>query len=489
MEISDIKKKIEKLPQSPGVYFFHGQNKEILYVGKATNLRSRVQSYFRNVISSAVDKSDAEIGSDLSTTLCSAQDDTKKMVHVKGRSEWIGLMVSQVCDIDFQETDSVLEALILESNLIKKHQPKYNTLEKDDKSFSYFVITKEEFPKVLIIRKTDLCKISNLKSQIIIKSKIINDKSKFRNSKFIKNSKLEIKNSAIYGPYTSKQQMQIALKIIRRIFPFHALKQQTEKGCLDFQLGLCPGPYADAISKIDYKKNIHGIEMILQGKKKNLVSKLEKEMLSYAKKDEFEKAAAVRNRIFALNHIRDVALMNREFESSISNTRYGMQNTRIEAYDISNISGQHAVGSMVVFENGQANKSAYRKFKIKTVDGSNDVAMMREVLLRRFGNDWAMPDLVLLDGGLGHFNMAEKLLHTEMGLVVNIAAVAKGPTRKNLDIRSAFIHNTSNLVSQNNKLKIDNILQDNLLVKSIMDEAHRFAIGYHRKLRSKNALQ
>ena len=434
--MSIISDKIKELPITPGVYFFRDQNGKILYIGKATNLKSRVGSYFRGDI-------------------------------VVGRSEWIGLMVVQVADIDFEQTDSVLEALILESNLIKKHQPKYNTLEKDDKSFSYFVVTKEEFPKFLIFRKTD-----------------------------IDLEKLEAKSyklKAIYGPYTSKQQMQIALKIIRRIFPFHAGKQKTEKGCLDFQIGLCPGPYSDAISKVDYKKNIRGIEMILQGKKRSLISRMEKEMQTFAKKNEFEKAAVLRNKIFALQHIRDVALMTRDFEPvefSKKLTPNKLKPARIEAYDISNISGDHAVGSMVVFENlptgqagGQANKSQYRKFKIKTVNGSNDVAMMKEVLSRRFNNDWAMPDLILLDGGQGHVNMAEKLLHEELGLVVGIVGVAKGPTRKKLDIR----YNTNLQINANSL--IVNVLQDDNLVKFIMDEAHRFAISYHRKLRSINSLK
>lgn len=424
--------KVAELPQNPGVYFFRDLNGKILYIGKATNLKSRVQSYFRGDI-------------------------------VAGRSEWISLMVSQVASIDVEQTDSVLEALILESNLIKKYQPKYNTLEKDDKSFSYFVVTKEDFPKVLIVRKTDISE----------------DGKTFVSKKLIKIEKLK----AVYGPYTSKHQMQVALKIIRRIFPFHLLKQKTEKGCLDFQLGLCPGPYADAISKIDYKKNIRGIEMILQGKKKGLISKMEKEMQLFAKKNEFEKAAVLRNKIYALSHIRDIALMTRDFEEKSSITSNQSLGMRIEAYDISNISGQHAVGSMVVFIGGQADKSQYRKFKIKTVEGSNDVAMMKEVLSRRFNNDWAMPELILLDGGLGHLNMAEKLLHQDLGLVVKIVAVAKGPTRKKLDLRC-----DSNLQKQAD-LQIENILQNDNLIKSIMDEAHRFAIGYHRKLHRKGSLQ
>lgn len=467
--MSTIIDKIKNLPQAPGVYFFYGEDKNLLYIGKATSLRSRVQSYFRGVISSEADK-----------------------FSVQGRSEWIGRMVAQVTEIDFQETESVLEALILESNLIKARQPKYNTMEKDDKSFSYFAITKEEFPRVLIFRRTDL----DLEKNELVQKGFSFKKLKAESYKL----------KAIFGPYTSKHQMQIALKIMRRIFPFHAHKQKSEKGCLDFQLGVCPGPYDGAISKEDYKKNIRGIRMILEGKKKRLIGTLEKEMQAAAKKNEFEKAADIRNKIYALQHIRDVALMTREFEEDkfqISNDKFqtnsNLQNSnleidskfkiqnskflRIEAYDISNISGEHAVGSMVVFENGQPNKSQYRKFKIKTVVGSNDVGMMKEVLLRRFKNDWPMPDLILLDGGIGHVNMAEKILHDELGLAVEIVGVAKGPTRKNLNLQIANSKQITNIKISN---EIQQILGNENLLKHIMDEAHRFAITYHRKVRHRN---
>ena len=475
MSMSTIKEKLNKLPLEPGVYIFRDKSGKILYIGKATNLRSRVGSYFRG---------------------------TETRAHIES-------MMPSVVDVDFFETDSVLEALILESNLIKKHQPKYNIDLKDDKSFSYFVVTEEEYPRVIIVRATDIQE--NQKSKI----KNQNDNSKLKNSKFIQNSKFEIKYSNIYGPYTSRQQMQVALKIIRKIFPFHANKQKTEKGCLDFQIGLCPGPYADAISKEDYKKNILGIKMILEGKKRRLVTTLEKEMKEAAKRHEFEKAAQLRNKVFALQHIRDIALITREENPHLSRSnrdilsRKGEENKeksiRIEAYDISNISGTNAVGSMVVFTNSQPDKSQYRKFKIKTIEGSDDVGMMKEILLRRFKNDWPastrgnsprfdemshrveagdrsstrgwpMPDLILLDGGQGHVNMGTKLVQ-ELGLIVPIAGVAKGPTRKKLLVHSSgFIDND----------RIQKILDDKNLVKSIMDEAHRFAIAYHRKLRKKN---
>ena len=399
-----IQTQLRNLPQKSGVYIFRDKSKKILYIGKATSLKNRVGSYFSGAHNYRIEK-----------------------------------MVSQIKEIKIRETDTVLEALILEANLIKKYQPRYNIKEKDDKSFSYFVITKEEFPRVLILRKTE---VETRQCLVSIK---------------------------IYGPYTSKKQMQIALKIIRKIFPFHSLRQKTEKGCLDFQIGLCPGPYAGKINKKDYRKNIRGVRMILEGKKKGLLTKMEKEMKDCSLKREFEKAGEIRNKIFALRHIQDIALLSKEELTTDDKS----QNIRIEAYDISNISGSDAVGAMVVFKNKKPEKSDYRKFKIKTVQGINDIAMMREVLARRFGNDWTKPDLIFLDGGKGHLAMAKKLLDN-LGLKIPIVAIAKGPTRKKTDLYFANRHRNA----------INRCLYDDEnFVGQVMDEAHRFAISYHRKLR------
>jgi excinuclease ABC subunit C len=415
--MSSLKNSINKLPKSPGVYEFCDKQGKILYIGKATSLKDRVGSYFRGFQKEVRPQSNEE----------------------SGRTS---AMVSQIADIKIHETDSVLEALILESNFIKKHQPKYNVMSKDDKSFGYFVITKEEFPRVVILWKTELGKVPAKK---------------------------------IYGPYMSKYQMNIALKMIRRIFPFHSNKQQTEKGCLDFQIGKCPGPHAGAISRMDYLKNIHGIEMILQGKKKGLLTELEKQMRTHAKNREFEKAAEARNRIFALEHIRDIALISSDMVSkglAISSDK--LEKTRIEAYDVSNLGGDYATGSMVVFAGARPNKSQYRKFKIKTVAGIDDVGMMREMLRRRFQNNWPLPDLIFIDGGKGHLNMAENVV-SEFGHDIPVVGVAKGPTRKKIDV----YHGKEALIFQS-------IISDEKLVERIRDEAHRFAIGYHKKLRRKS---
>ncbi|HRY82602.1 MAG TPA: UvrB/UvrC motif-containing protein [Candidatus Moranbacteria bacterium] len=458
--MSSLKSKIAKFPNSPGVYIFKNKTGDVLYVGKATSLKDRVSSYFVGV-QFIEPKTEKGLINQTPT-------------YFSGRP--IEIMIHEVSNVEIRKTDTVLEAYILEQNLIKKLQPKYNIDGKDDKSFVYVVITKDEFPRILIARGRELDKIFNFSAKGGSASGgqfPIFNKLPISNYQFLKNSEslkaISYKLKAIYGPYTSKKQIEIALKILRKIFPYHNKKENSEKGCLDYQIGLCPGPYDGAISAFDYQKNIRGIRMILEGKKKNLINTLKKEMNEFSKKEEFEKALDIRNKIFALQHIRDVALIS---DSRGQKFLFPTKQMRIEGYDISNISGSHNVGSMVVFDNSLGemgpNKNEYRKFKIKTISGANDVGAMREILIRRFQNSWTLPNLILLDGGAGHLNMARKILRNYK-LEIPIMAVAKGPSRKKLDIR-----------------KFGSVPEISLnLIQQIRDKAHRFAIGYHRKLRNK----
>ncbi len=445
-----FRKKLRALPKSPGVYEFRDKKRKILYIGKATSLKDRVGSYFRGEIEGL--------------TLSVPKVESSKRPQIMG-------MMPLVEDIRIHETDSVLEALILEANLIKKHQPKYNIEGKDDKSFAYVVITKEAFPRVLVIRETELQKFPIPNSQFPKKSQI----SKLK----IPNTKYKITYTKIFGPYTSKKQLEIALKLIRKIFPYHSAKQISRNCCFEHQIGLCPGPHIGAISRKDYLKNIRGIEMILRGKKKKLLTEIEKQMREYSREKEYEKAAEARNRIFALRHIRDVALISDE-GSTFVRTKVELS-LRIEAYDVSNIGGDFATGAMVVFTGNKPNKSQYRKFKITTVAGIDDVGMMREILRRRFQNDWPLPDLIFVDGGKGHLNMAENVV-SEFGYNIPVVGVAKGPTRK----ISNFQFLISNKIPKAKIQKIRAIIDNRLLLADIMNEAHRFAIGYHKKLRRKN---
>ncbi|MEI7425512.1 MAG: UvrB/UvrC motif-containing protein [Candidatus Moraniibacteriota bacterium] len=473
-----IIKKIKSLPTSPGVYIFKNKMGIILYVGKATSLKDRVGSYFN-----------------LTPTL--------SLVRRGGWERPIEISIDQVDDIEIKKTETVLEAYILEQELIKKWQPKFNVEGKDDRSFSYVIVTKEDFPKFVILRKTDLKNVGTDLVSVrkrhgqIQEGQIRNNNGQLQNQRGqveigkgqTQGLSLQEKQfSKIYGPYISKKNIEIVLKILRKIFPYHQGKQKTEKGCLDFQIGLCPGPYAGAISKEDYAKNIRSIQMILAGKKKTLLNKLKKEMIVHSEKQEFEKAGKIRNEIFALQHIQDVALIskNRDALKCVSTD----MTMRIEGYDISNISGKSSVGSMVVFDNTnnvethfnasgqpnktsvQPNKSQYRKFKIKTVEGANDIASMQEVLSRRFSNNWPMPNLIIIDGGQGHLTAVRQVLKN-FHLEIPLLAVAKGSTRKKLD---RYIFGSVPEISDE-------------IVEQVRDEAHRFAIAYHKKLRKKNFME
>jgi excinuclease ABC subunit C len=393
------------LPDSPGVYVMKDDSGEVLYVGKAGNLKRRVSSYFLRPHEYRLEK-----------------------------------LVQSIDKIQFYCTDTAIEALILEAELIKKYKPFYNVREKDDKSFLYVEITKEKFPRVLLTRGKE-------------------------------KMELEHGKSTFFGPFTSATNIREALKILRRIFPWSTHPPEKigtlKRPCFEYEIGLCPGTCIGAISREDYLRNIKNLKLIFEGKKEKILKSLNKDMKSAAKKEEFERAMELRRQIFALNHIRDVSLIQEEgpaFESTKS---------RIEGYDISNISGTSSVGSMVVFINGYPDRNEYRKFRIKTLTGANDVGMLKEVLRRRFSHagetgSWPLPNLILIDGGVGQANGAKQVLN-EMGLNIPIVGLAKGAKRKRNDLIGR---------------KPEGIDLETLI--KVRDEAHRFAISYHKNLRGRN---
>lgn len=410
MEKNPAAKMYKDLPDTPGVYLMRDDTDKLLYVGKAGNLKRRVSSYFLRPHDARLTK-----------------------------------LVSLIRRVDHQRTDTAIEALILEARLIKEHQPPFNILEKDDKSFLYVEITGEKFPRVLLVRGKDLKEPASPK---------------------------EKKNRRLYGPFTSAASVREALKLIRRIFPFntHAAKDigRAERPCFDAQIGLCPGTCVGAVSIREYRRNVKNIILFFEGKKERIVKNLEREMTSASRKLDFEKAEKTRRQIFSLRHIQDIAFIS---EDKLGDPDDDGKKTRIEGYDISNISGVSAVGSMVVFTNGMPDKSQYRKFGIKTVQGSDDTGMMTEVLERRFKNDWPHPDLVLIDGGLGQVNAARKVLRA-FDLKIPVIGLAKGPERKRNDLIGTIPPGTD--------------LQTLIRVR---DEAHRFAIAYHKKVRGRNFYQ
>ena len=307
----------KRLPQKPGVYLFVDAKGRVLYVGRATSLKRRVLQYFQKKIDSR-----------------------------------IGEMVSSAKRIKYRKTDTLLNAVILEANLIKKYWPKYNIRERDDRSFMYITITDEEYPKPLIVRAREMKKITTQK---------------------------------LFGPYQSLNVITNALRIIRRIFPYSTClpagrpaRPHSGKACFDYQIGMCPGACIDEITPVDYKKNINNIILLLEGKKKKLLKTL--------KKENPEKARV-------LQHIQDVALVSQE---DIGQPNFN----RIEGYDISHLAGKEPIGSMVVFINGMPDKAEYRLFKIKEAPANDDLRALEEVLVRRFRHqEWHLPDLVLIDGG------------------------------------------------------------------------------------------
>lgn len=394
-----MKSLYENFPDTAGVYLMKNAAAEIIYVGKAANLRRRVSSYFNRPHDSRIEK-----------------------------------LVSEVKKIDIKKTDTALEALILEAELIKKYRPFFNIKDKDDKSFLYFEITKEPYPRVVLVRGR------------------------------------EKPEGERFGPFTSASSAREALRILRKIFSWsvHPAEKigKSKRPCLDFEIGLCPGTCIGTVDKRAYRRNIANLKIFLKGRKKILLKKLEKEMVASAKFLDFEKAGKIKRQIFSLRHIQDIALIQ---ENELSGE--GRIIIRIEGYDISNISGSSAVGSMVVWENGELNKNEYRKFRIKTVKQANDTGMMKEMISRRLKNNWPLADVILVDGGLGQMSAARQALN-EAGLKIPIIGIAKGPAKK-----------ADRLIGRLPK----DVLKDDLL--RLRDEAHRFAISYHKKIRGEKFIR
>ncbi len=411
MKSQELKKL--NIPDKPGVYFFY-KGKNLLYIGKATSLRDRTRSYF---------------SSDLIAT----------------RGPLILDMTVQTTSLKWQETDSVLEALILEASLIKKHQPKYNTKEKDNKSFNYVCITRAELPHVLIIRGR------NIQKEVTSK-----------------------KYQATYGPFPNGLQLREAMKIIRQIFPYIDA-QSAKRDNFEFyrQLGLTPDVSSREI-KIVYKKNIINLKLFFAGKKKKIVQNLKKEMMAFAHTREFEKAGDIKKKIFALEHINDVSLLKEDPVSSIEKKYFNNSSSyRIEAYDIAHMAGKNMVGVMTVVEDTEVVKHEYKKFIIRSQTGVNDTGALEEVLTRRFRHmEWGMPSLVVVDGSTAQVNVAKRVL-SEYALSIPIVAVVKDDRHKAKALMGdeEIIHKYKQAILLSNS------------------EAHRFAITFHKQKRNKNFLK
>lgn len=314
--------KAKKLPLSPGVYQYIGDKGEILYIGRATSLRRRVLQYFQ-----------------------------------KNLDPRIAEMVSLAKNIKTINTDTVLEAILLEANLIKKHWPKYNVKDKDDRSFTYVVFVKGDYPKPLIVRGREL-------------------------QKFPQGS------AKIFGPFQNANLIKNTLRILRHIFPYSTCRPNSGKACFDYQIGLCPGACIGKITPAQYKKNINSIIKIFSGQKKQLIKSLSKT----------DPQAAL-----GLKHIHDVSLITRDELAGTSEL------SRIEAYDISHFAGQEAVGAMSVFINGESEKSEYRLFNIHA-PANDDLRALEEMITRRLNHpEWPTPDIFVIDGGRPQVDFLKKI--------------------------------------------------------------------------------
>lgn len=379
--ISALKEIAKKAPIKPGVYFWLDKKKKVLYVGRASILKNRLSQYFL------------------------------KNVNSKTRE-----MVSLATDLEYLVCDTLLESIVLEAKYIKQYWPKYNIVDRDDRSFLYLIITNSDYPRPLIVRGQDLKKFPQNKAKV-------------------------------FGPYQSRTLLENALRLIRKIFPWSNCQANSGRACFDYQIGLCPGTCLGKIKAKDYQKNIKNLELLLKGEKKKLITKLKKENPGQLK---------------ALKQLQDVSLLTKEKDLKEENLH------RIETYDISHFGGKESYGSMVVFENGEAQKNEYRLFKIKEAPAGDDERALREVLLRRLKHqEWLKPDLIVIDGGRPQ-----------------ISFIKKEFSRNNIDILIVGISKLGGdklVFTQGTSKEFKEIIKSlkGTLLKS-REEAHRFA-NYGRK--------
>ena len=432
-----IRKKIRDFPTGPGLYFMKGRLQKVLYIGKAKNLRSRVASYFQP-------------GSDL----------------IASRGPKIVEMLDKVETVDFIETPNEVDAVLQEARLIKDIRPPYNTNLVDDKTFPYLQITTgDDFPGVYITRKP------------------------------------RQRGIRLFGPFTNVKDLRAVLVVLQKIFKFRTcnldIREDDEKRrffrpCILYSIKQCTAPCAAKIEKQEYGKIIKDLVKFLRSKRSTILRQLKKQMAAAAERLEYEKAAMFRDRIRLIERLdqRGTPDENVQPEVFAADPAEALIKLReilktpdpvriIEGIDIANIAGAEAVGSLVKFIDGRPFKSGYRRFKIKTVHRIDDYAMIAEVVKRRYKyalrGEELWPDLVLIDGGLGHLRAAEKALAEMEAPPVKVASIAK---------RQEEIY----LQGSNNPLKLPSNSPARKLLQYVRDEAHRFAQHYYHILRSKKVL-
>ncbi len=429
--IENIKNFLTNLPNSSGVYFFKDAKNTIIYIGKAKNLKKRVSSYF-------VGKKDFKVV----------------------------MMVPNIRYIDFLVTDTDEEAFLWENTLIKRFSPKYNIDLKDDKTYPYLKLTTDKFPSIYITRKVE------------------NDGAEY------------------FGPYVDVETLKWVVSLIKQIFNLRKCKKKLtgkkeKRPCLNFFMNKCLGPCCYAIKTQDSSELLKDIKKFVKCDYKNLLKKWKKEIQELSTNLNFEKAEILKQKILNLEKLQnwnikvweikkdDLEKLHQIYdkkEQELANLENIFDLPKkvktIACFDISNISGKHAVGSRVVFVDGKPEKSMYRKYKIKytSTEKPNDFAMMNEVIERTLkGDDIEKIDLFVIDGGKGQLNVAENLLKFYKKNI-SLISIAK---------KQEIIF----LPHQKNGIRLPMNSEILKLIRHLRDEAHRFAITYHKKLRSKNSLK
>jgi len=377
----ELIQKIKNAPEKPGVYLFKDKNKKPIYIGRAINLKNRLKNYLN--------------------------PDDLRIRQMTDKAEFL----------QTKTTKNLLEAIVLEANLIKKNEPFYNVKEKDNRSFVYLVIPKIKWnwPKIIRGREVD---------------------------------KYLLSNAFVFGPLQSYSLAKNFLFLLRKIFPYSTCKLNQGRPCFHYQIGLCLGKCIGKISESDYQRLIDALIDFLSGK----IQKAKKFLKAYYPE-----------KLPLLDQIEDTSLIINE--SPISSLKQ-----KIEAYDISHFSGKETVGSLVVFENGDFNPSAYKRFKIRNAAPADDLAALKEMLERRFNHfEWGLPDLILIDGGKTQVQVAQKVLN-EKKIKIPVVGIAK-------------FNNDKLIFGKNIKKSVKELLEISFdTLRKIRDEAHRFANSYRKTL-------
>ena len=420
-----LKNKLKSLPSAPGVYFHKNKKGEIIYVGKAAVLKNRVRQYFQNT-----------------------EKDPKTTA-----------LVAEIYDTDWLVVDTEMDALFLESEMIKRYKPKWNILLRDDKTVSYVRIDmKSPVPYVSMTRQP------------------LDDKATY------------------IGPFYAKTTIATALRILRKVFPYYD-KPYSGKKTLNTDLGLTPGIEVGKSTPSEYKKSLRKLIRYLEGDREKLISDIEKEMKTEAKLEHFERAAELRNQYFGLKGLKKkIVFSDKEFlDISSDQALKELQKLldlkepprRIEGYDISHEQGTNVVASMVVFVNGVSDRSEYRKFKLRR-QKNDDTGNMKEIITRRLKHkEWDYPNLVILDGAEGQVNAVKDLLLAEK--IPVIGRDKSGDHTKNAPVHIVIPDNNEQSGFRSVVFSSDSHVAK--LIARIDDESHRFAITYHRLLKKKALLK